>query len=97
MTTTPFWVSTLSTASIAADMAAADVNGTVTYTGLKNLFTDLDASLTSSGTALTAAELADLKTIAANLNNGMSTSSYLAYIANTLINGNAANATRRSR
>jgi hypothetical protein len=65
----------------------------VTYSGLKNLFTDLDASLTSSGTTLTAAELADLKTIAANLNNGMSTSPYLAYITNALINGNAANAT----
>ena len=93
MTTTPSWVSTLTTASIAADMAAADVNGTVTYTGLKNLFTDLDASLTSSRTTLTAAEMADLKTIVANLNNGMSTSSYLSYITNALINGNAANAT----
>ena len=93
MTTTPAWVSTLSTASIAADMAAADVNGTVTYAGLKNLLTDLDASLTSGGTALTAAELSDLKTIAANLNNGMSTSPYLAYITNALISGNAANAT----
>ena len=93
MTTTPSWVSTLTTASIAADMAAADVNGTVTYTGLKNLFTDLDASLTSSRTTLTAAEMADLKTIVANLNNGMSTSSYLTYITNALVNGNAANAT----
>jgi hypothetical protein len=93
MTTTPAWVSTLSTASIAADMAAADVNGTVTYAGLKNLLTDLDASLAATGTRLTAAELSDLKTIVANLNNGMSTSPYLAYITNALVNGNAANAT----
>jgi hypothetical protein len=61
--------------------------------GLKNLLTDLDASLTSSETTLTAAELSDLKTIAVNLNNGISTSPYLAYITNALTNGNAANAT----
>jgi hypothetical protein len=93
MTTTPSWVSTLSTASIAADMTAADVNGTVTYAGLKNLLIDLDASLASTRTTLTAAQLADLKTIVANLNNGMSTSPYLAYITGALVNGNAANAT----
>src|SRR3984893_2323427 len=93
MTATPAWVSTLSTASIAADMAAADVNGTVTYSGLKTLLTDLDAKLASSKTGLTTAELSDLKTIVANLNNGMTTSSYLTGIMNALVNGNAANAT----
>ena len=31
--TVPSWISGLSTASIAADMTAADVNGTVTYSG----------------------------------------------------------------
>ena len=56
-------MSSLSTASIAADMAAADVNGTVTYSGLKTLLTDLDAALTSSKSMLTAAELSELKTI----------------------------------
>jgi hypothetical protein len=87
----PSWVSALSTPSIAADMAAADVNGTVTYAGLEKLLTDLDSSL-GTGT-LTSAELRDLKTIAANLNNGMTTSSYLTYAMNALVNGNAANAT----
>ncbi|MGP8122320.1 MAG: putative Ig domain-containing protein [Xanthobacteraceae bacterium] len=90
---TPSWISSLSTASIAADMAAADVNGTVTYAGLEKVFTDLDATLTSTKTTLTAAEFADLKTIAANLNNGMSTSSYLTDITQALVDGNAANAT----
>ena len=87
------WISSLSTASIAADMAAADVNGTVTYAGLKTLLTDLDATLTSSKTSLTAAEMTDLKTIAANLNNGMSTSSYLTSVMNGIVNGNTENKT----
>jgi len=86
-------VSTLQTTSIASDMVAADVNGTVTYAGLEKLFTDLDSSLASSGTTLTAAEFSDLKTIAANLNNGMQASAYLTWITNALVNGNAANAT----
>jgi len=86
-------VNTLSTKSIAADMAAADVNGTVTYAGLKTLLTDLDATLTSSKTTLTAAEFADLKTIAANLNNGMTTSSYLTSVMNDIVNGSAENKT----
>jgi len=78
---------------MATDMAAADVTGTVTYAGLDKLFTDLDAVLSSTNSKLTAAELADLKTIAANLNNGMSTSAYLVGITQALVNGNAANAT----
>ena len=92
-TPVPSWINTLQTASIAADMAAADVNGTVTYAGLATLFTDLDAKLASSKTSLTAAEMSDLKTIAANLNNGMTTSAYLTGITNSLVNGSAANAT----
>ena len=51
------------------------------------------SKLSSSKTALTAAELSDLKTIVANLNNGMTTSSYLTGVMNSLVNGNAENAT----
>ncbi len=91
-TAVPSWVNALSTASIVADMAAADVNGTATYSGLLKVLTDLDATLASSGTKLTSAELSDLKTIAANLNNGMATSSYLTYAVNALVDGNAADA-----
>jgi hypothetical protein len=89
----PAWVNSLSTASIRADMIAADVNGTVTYAGLEKLFADLAATLASSRSTLTAAELSDLRTIAADLNNGMSTSAYLTSITGALVNGNAANAT----
>ncbi|MGY3453493.1 C2 family cysteine protease [Bradyrhizobium sp. USDA 4353] len=91
-TTAPAWVSTLTNAQIKADMTAAITNGTVTYAGLLKVFTDIDATLAATKTKLSASQLADLKTIAANLNNGVSTSSYLTYITQALVNGNAANA-----
>ena len=86
-------MSTLQTTSIASDMIAADVNGTVAYAELEKLFADLNSTLASANTSLTAAEFSDLETIAANLNNGMQASSYLTSITNALVNGNAANAT----
>ncbi|MFZ1964325.1 MAG: C2 family cysteine protease, partial [Roseiarcus sp.] len=89
---TPSWISSLSTPSIETDMAAADVNGVVTAQGLTKLLTDLDATLSSSS-PLTSAEFNDLQTIAANLNTGLSTSSYLTYAFKALADGNAANAT----
>jgi Calpain family cysteine protease len=89
--TTPAWVGGLSTSSVRADMTAEDVNGTVTYSGLENVFADLAATLSASNASLTAAEMSDLKTIAAHLNSGMSTSPYLAYITHALVDGNAAN------
>ena len=90
---TPSWVSSLATASIRTDMIAADVNGTVSYSGLQKLLTDLDATVKASKKGLTSAEYNDLKTIAANLNNGMTTSSYLTSIMNGVVGKNAANAT----
>lgn len=92
-TTVPAWVNTLTNAAIKADMTAAITNGTVTYAGLLKVFTDIDASLAATKTKLSASQFADLKTIVANLNNGVSTSSYLTYIAQSFVNGNAANAT----
>ena len=93
VTAVPAWVTGLTTASVAADMAAADVNGIVTYAGLRALLTDVATLLSTGNTALTATEFSDLKTIAANLNNGMATSGYLTYATTALIGGNAANAT----
>ena len=92
-TTTPAWFSNLSTASIKADITAADVNGVMSYAGLEKVFADVDATLTSTKSGLTAAEMADFKTITANLNNGVSTSGYLTSLVNDVVNGNAANAT----
>ncbi|MBB4198770.1 hypothetical protein CCR94_08845 [Rhodoblastus sphagnicola] len=89
--TPPAWVNTLANAAIATDMKAALVNGAVTEPGLAKLMTDLTTNLGSG--KLTASQFADLKTIAANLNTGVSTSAYLKYAFNALVNGNAANAT----
>lgn len=91
--TVPAWVNTLSTASIKADMAAADVNGTVSYSGLEKLLVDLDSTLSASKTSLTSAELSDLQTIVKDLNNGMTTSAYLTSVMGSLVSGNASNAT----
>ncbi|TBW32227.1 peptidase C2 [Siculibacillus lacustris] len=91
--TIPPWVATLKTASIATDMRAAISNGTVTFSGLTKVFTDLAATLTSSGTKLTATQLADLKTIVANLGTGVQTSIYLTSIAKSLVTGSASNLT----
>jgi hypothetical protein len=43
--------------------------------------------------SVTAAELSSLQTIAANLNNGLSTSDYVAYVFSQLVDGNPANST----
>ena len=88
---TPSWIGSLSTSSIAADMTAADVNGTVTYAGLEKLITDLDATLATS--TLTSAEFSDLQTIVTNLNNGMTTSAYLTGMMTALVDGNPGNST----
>jgi hypothetical protein len=90
---TPAWMNTLQTASIEADIKAADVNGTITYAGLETMLADLDSKLASGKTTLTSAELTDLKTITADLNNGVSTSGYLSGIMNSLVNGSTQNAT----
>ncbi len=92
-TTAPAWISSLYTASIAADMQAADIAGTVGEAGLTKLLSDLDSTLSATRSTLTAKEFADLNTIAANLNNGLSTSAYLTYVFDALVKGNAANAT----
>ena len=89
---TPSWVGSLATASIASDTSAAIVSGQVTYSGLLTLLNDLASTLSASGTTLSAGQLSDLKTIAANLNNGV-TSPYLTGIMNSLVMGNKANAT----
>lgn len=86
------WVSTLSTSSIAANMADAVNDGVVSYDELLKLFSDVEAMLEQTGRTLTAAEFSDLQIVAANLNNGVSTSDYLICITRALVDGNLANA-----
>ena len=92
-TAVPSWISQIKTASIATNMSAAIVNGQVTYTGLLTLLNNLDSQLVSSKTTLTSGQFTDLKTIVANLNNGVTTPAYLTSIMNSLVLGSAANAT----
>ena len=87
----PSWVAALSDTVIKADMTTAAASGTVSEAGMAKLFADLAAELTTNNTTLSASQLADLKTIAANLNNGETASSYVTYVVNALVSGNAAN------
>ena len=89
----PAWFSLIHDSILAADMAAANVNGVVREAGMVKLFTDLAASLNANHTTLSASQFADLKLIAADLNQGEVASSYLTYVVNALVMGNAANAT----
>jgi len=88
----PSWISALTDAVLKTDMTAASAGGAVSETAMARLFSDLGAELTASKTTLSAGQISDLKTIAADLNVGETASSYVTYVANALIGGNAANA-----
>jgi len=88
----PTWIVSLSNATLKADMTSAAATGVVSYAGLYKLFTDLEASVKAQGGSLTSSQFTDLKTIASNLSNGLTTSSYLQYATSALVNGSAMNA-----
>ena len=87
----PSWIASLSDAFLKADMMSAAADGVIAESEMAKLFTDLGAELTS-GKTLTASQFGDLKTIVADLNVGESASTYVTYVSNALVNGNAANA-----
>jgi len=89
----PTWVNAINDPVIKAAMQAVSSAGTVTEAGMATLFTNLANELTASGQTLSASQFNDLKSVAASLNVGESASSYLSYITNALVNGNAQNAT----
>jgi hypothetical protein len=89
----PTWVSKISSTTMQTDVTAAvSSSGSITEAGLVKVMTDLIATMTTTKTTLTLAQLTDLKTIASNLNVEVTTSPYLAYVFNALVNGNTANA-----
>jgi hypothetical protein len=88
----PSWIASLNDTIIKTDMTAASAGGTVSESGMAQLFLDLAAELGNNNTTLSASQLTDLQTIAADLNVNETASSYVTYITNALINGNAANA-----
>ena len=87
------WISGLSDPALRAGMAAAASSGVVSEAGVAQAFLALATELAAAGTALSASQFNDLKTIAANLNVGETASAYLVYVVNALVKGNAANAT----
>jgi hypothetical protein len=93
MTTTPSWIATLSDPVLRLDMEAAASTGTITEAAMLQTFTELGAELTAGNMTLSASQFSDLKTIAANLNVGVTASPYLVYVVNALVNGNTANTT----
>jgi hypothetical protein len=74
-----------------ADFTSFASAGSITEAEMARALTDLDAELTSSGTSLSASQLTDLRTIAANIGSA-GASAYVQSITNSLVNGNAANA-----
>ncbi|TBW38998.1 peptidase C2 [Siculibacillus lacustris] len=89
----PAWVSSIKTAAIQSDVATAVADGTITYAELVKVFSDVASSLTSAKSTLSATQFADLKTLVADLANGVSTSAYLTALAGSLVGGSKANAT----
>jgi hypothetical protein len=85
---TPSWVGNLRDNGIQADMAKAMSNGTIGYNGLLNVLTDV-----ASRGSVTATEYSDLQTISHGIGDGTTTTPYLSYIFNALVNGDPANAT----
>lgn len=85
------WMSSLASPQLVTDIKAANVNGILTDAGLIKLLQNLDATIATQRTGLTSQQFADLKTIAANLNVGVTTSPYLVYVFNALVKGSPAN------
>ncbi len=89
---TPSWISGLADASLRADFPAFHSAGALTEVEMTKALGDLASELGSAHATLSKSQLTDLKTIASNIAS-MGASSYLQYIVNAFVNGNAANAT----
>ena len=89
--TVPAWISALKDTALKADFTTFASAGTITEVELAKAMTDLASELTSSKSTLSAGQVTDLKAIASNIVS-MGASSYLQFITNAFVNGNAANA-----
>jgi Calpain family cysteine protease len=82
------WINSLADSGIKADLLNYASDGVLTDAAAIQILTDV-----ANRGSVTAAELSSLQTIAANLNNGLSTSDYVAYVFSQLVDGNPANST----
>ncbi len=87
----PSWITGLSDAALRADFTTFASSGALTEAEMTKALTDLASELSSAHATLSTGQLADLKTIASNTGS-MGASSYLQYIVNAFVDGNAANA-----
>ena len=83
----PGWFSSLADTAIKADLINLTADGVLSEAAAVQILVDV-----ANRGALTAAEFSSLQTIAANLNNGLSTSDYVASVFSQLVNGSPANA-----
>ncbi len=89
--TTVSWISSLTNAGIKSDMESLTASGSLSYAGALTVLQDV-----AKQGPVTASELADLQTIALNLENpddALAASGYVASIFYQLAEGSAANAT----
>ena len=87
---TPSWITSLQDPKLKADMASR--YNSITAGDMAAALGDLASEVNSSTSkTLTASQFADLKSIASNIGS-TGASSYLQFITNAFVNGNAANA-----
>src|SRR5579859_3580489 len=82
------WIASLSDSGIATDLASLAANGSLSFAAARQILDDVAAR-----GPVTSAEFTSLQTIASHLNNGLSTSSYVASVFTQLVDGSPANAT----
>ena len=83
------WISSLNDPVLKAAFTA--FGDSITEADMAKALDDLASELTSDNTTLSASQLTDLETIAANIGS-MGASSYLQFITDAFVNGDAANA-----
>jgi len=82
------WIAALPDTGIAADLSALTQNGSLSFAAAEQILTDV-----ANRGPVTAAEFASLQAIETHLNNGLTTSSYVASVFSQLVVGSPANAT----
>ena len=87
----PAWISGLKDAALRTDFTSFYSAGAVTEAEMAKALGDLASELGAAKVALSASQVADLKSIASNIGS-MGASSYLQSITNAFVNGNPANA-----
>ena len=89
---TPSWISALMDRALKADFSSFYTAGSITEAEMTKALSGLVAENEKSNATLSASQLADLQSIASNI-GAMGASSYLQFITDALVNGNAANTT----